>query len=99
MPETVFHQAYIDLKDMTPHSGWETGRASEPAFMNMNLHSIRDCHTKPEVVLWQFDEEHPMNPHGLLIAYAEHAVKPVVSDFDPFLVASTRMTYKMVPPE
>eukprot|EP00913_Durusdinium_trenchii_P024466 g22968.t1 len=35
-----------------------------------------------------------MNPHGLLIAYAEATVKPVVSDFDTFTVGSRGMTYK-----
>lgn len=36
------------------------------------------------VVLYQYDQENSMNPHGLLIAYAEDFVKPVVSDFDTF---------------
>jgi hypothetical protein len=40
-----------------------------------------------------------MNPHGLLIAYAEDLVKPVVSDFDAFLVGSTGMAYSPVPPD
>ena len=47
----------------------------------------------PKVVLYQFDLSDPMNPHGLLIAYAEKAVKPVCSDFDTFTIGSMGMTY------
>jgi CRP-like cAMP-binding protein len=99
LPETVLHEAYIEIEDLTPHSGWETGRESEPAFMDMNLHSIRGG-SSPEIVLWQFDEAHPMNPHGLLMAYAETEVKPVVSDFDAFVIGSTSsMNYSPMPAE
>jgi hypothetical protein len=38
-----------------------------------------------------------MNPRGLLIAYAEETVKPVVSDFDTFTIASKNMNYEPVP--
>jgi len=65
--------------------GWETGRQSEPDFMNMNLHALRES-VPPKVVLFQFDKNEPMNPRGLLIAYQETQVKPVVSDFDAFLI-------------
>jgi len=100
IPEVLLHEAYIELEDLRPHSGWETGRKSEPAYMDMNLHSIRDHTSKPEVVLWQFDEGHPMNGHGLLIAYQEgRQVKPVVSDFDCFVVGSKGMEYKPLPPD
>jgi len=34
-----------------------------------------------------------MNAHGLLMAYAESSVKPVVSDFDLFLIGSAGMKY------
>eukprot|EP00434_Breviolum_minutum_P033794 symbB.v1.2.029904.t1/scaffold3322.1/size91521/2 len=37
-----------------------------------------------------------MNPHGLLIAYAEAMVKPVVSDFDTFTVGSSGMIYEPI---
>jgi len=47
----------------------------------------------PEVVLYQMDTANPMNPHGLLVAYAEASVKPVVSDFDTFTVGSRGMRY------
>lgn len=98
MPEVLLHEAYIELEDLRPHTGWETGRKSEPAFMDMNLHSVRDHRSRPEVVLYQHDEGHPMNGHGLLIAYEEDEnVKPVVSDFDAFLVGSKGMTYTPLP--
>jgi len=44
-------------------------------------------------VIFQWDENEPLNPHGLLIAYAEALVKPVVSDFDTFTVGSKGMEY------
>ena len=40
-----------------------------------------------------------MNPLGLLMAYAEENVTPVVSDFDTFLVGSKGMRYEPTPPE
>ena len=101
VPEPVIKEAYIMRPDISPVIGWETGRASEPAFMDMNLHSVRDGaagKTFPNVVLYQFDLSDPMNPHGLLIAYAEGAggkrkVKPVCSDFDTFTVGSKGFRY------
>ena len=108
VPEPVLKEAYIMRPDLTPVIGWETGRASEPAFMDMNLHSVRDGArgaTTPNVVLYQFDLSDPMNPHGLLIAYAEEyngrlGVKPVCSDFDTFTVGSRGMAYHdPLPPE
>merc|ERR1740117_1428792 len=64
----------------------------------MNLKAVRG-ESKPEVVLFQVDEGDPMNPHGLLIAYAEKSVKPVVSDFDTFLAGSRGMEYPVLAPE
>lgn len=96
LPEPVLHEVYLMQPDLSPVMGWETGRRSEPAFMDMNLHAIRDAST-PRVVLYQFDKSDPMNPRGLLIAYAEEQVKPVVSDFDTFTVASKGMSYEAVP--
>lgn len=96
LPEPVLHEAYLMMPDLSPVMGWETGRRSEPAFMDMNLHAIRDV-SEPKVVLYQFDESDPMNVRGLLIAYAEEEVKPVVSDFDTFTIASKGMMYDPVP--
>jgi len=98
MPEPLMREAYIIQKDISPVMGWETGRRSEPAFMDMNLHAIRGK-SDPQVVLYQNDEADIMNPRGLLIAYAEVFVKPVVSDFDTFTVGSKNMVYESLPME
>jgi cAMP-dependent protein kinase regulator len=95
VPEIVVREAYIMRPDLTFLLGWETGRHSEPAFMNMNLHALRNG-VAPQVVLYQCDDD-CMNPHGLLIAYAESNMKPVVSDFDTFTVGSRNMRYEQVP--
>lgn len=94
----LLHEIYLMKPDLSPSVEWETGRKSEPAFMNMNLHAVCQ-HSRPEIVLFQHDEADPMNPRGLLIAYAEKTVKPVVSDFDAFLVASRNMHYQRLPKE
>jgi hypothetical protein len=78
-------QVYITRGNVAPAVGWETGRDSEPAFLDMNRHALRHG-GEPPVVLYQFDKSDPLNPLGLLMAYAEKAVTPVVSDFDTFLV-------------
>lgn len=98
LPEPVLREAYIERPDLTPIAGWETGRKSEPAFMDMNFHALRGG-DDPAVVLYQWDVENPMNPHGLLVAYAEEMVKPVVSDFDTFTVGSRGMKYDRLAPE
>ena len=96
IPEAVVREAYIMRPDITQVVGWETGRASEPAFMDMNLHSVRGD-SMPNVVLYQFDLADPMNPLGLLIAYSEAKVKPVCSDFDTFTVGSRGVPYEPLP--
>merc|ERR1719327_984271 len=62
----------------------------------MNLHAVRGG-PPPAVVLYQFDSHDPMNPLGLLVAYAEASVKPVVSDFDTFTIGSRGMQYEKLP--
>eukprot|EP00928_Gymnodinium_smaydae_P008401 TRINITY_DN13064_c0_g1_i1.p1 TRINITY_DN13064_c0_g1~~TRINITY_DN13064_c0_g1_i1.p1 ORF type:complete len:848 (-),score=201.58 TRINITY_DN13064_c0_g1_i1:376-2574(-) len=100
VPEAVIREAYIMKPDLSPVLGWETGRRSEPFSMDMNLHGVRgETGKEPEVVLYQFDPSDVMNPRGVLIAYAEQQVKPVVSDFDTFTVASIGQTYEPVPEE
>jgi len=96
VPEAVVREAYIMRPDLSPMVGWETGRPSVPQFMDMNLHGVRGD-SLPRVVLYQHDLSDPMNPHGLLIAYAEAAVKPVCSDFDTFTVGSKGMSYEALP--
>merc|ERR1719424_1600722 len=98
VPEIALRQVYIEEGDLSFLAGWETGRGSEPAFMDMNLHAVRGD-SEPKVVLYQVDKDNPMNPSGLLIAYAEKYVKPVVSDFDTFTVGSRGMIYDELPPE
>jgi len=95
VPEAVMREIYIERAELAFIMGWETGRKSEPAFMDMNLHAVRSI-SDPRVVLYQYDMENPMNPHGLLIAYAEDYVKPVVSDFDTFTVGSTNTQYAKI---
>eukprot|EP00435_Cladocopium_sp_Y103_P024987 s2612_g6.t1 len=92
VPEPLLRFAFIDKPDIQPAVGWETGRISSPAFMDMNLQAVRGD-SKPQVVLFQYDQDNALNPHGLLIAYAETTVKPVVSDFDTFTVGSRGMAY------
>ncbi|CAK9008301.1 unnamed protein product [Durusdinium trenchii] len=41
VPEPLMKEAYIMRPELSPMVGWETGRQSEPAFMDMNLHSTR----------------------------------------------------------
>jgi len=109
VPELLMREVYIKNSDISPAVGWETGRDSEPAFLDMNLHSLRGGGS-PSVVLYQYDKCDPMNPLGLLMAYAEthkapgahdevHQVKPVVSDFDTLLVGSRGMRYEPTPPD
>jgi len=99
VPELLLREAYITHQDIKPAEDWETGRASETAFMDMNLNALRDSQTNPPVVLLHTDLETPMNPWGLVMAYEESRVLPVVSDFDPFLFASTSMKYASILPE
>lgn len=96
VPEALMREAYIMKPDISPLVGWETGRVSSPIFMDMNLHAVREDST-PTVVLYQYDAFDPMNPAGLLVAYAEKSVRPVVSDFDTFTVGSKNMEYEQIP--
>lgn len=97
--EMLFREVYFKRPDISPVVGWESGRPSSPAYQEMNFNSLRmndeSCGAcNPKVVLLQHDSTDPMNPHGLLMAYAETDVKPVVSDFDTFTVGSKEMQYE-----
>lgn len=96
--EKILRHVYIMEPPLAHTVGWETGRPSVPAFMNMNMHAVRE-QTLPKVVLYQFDSENALNPHGLLIAYAETFVKPVVSDFDTFTIGSKGFNYATLAPD
>lgn len=98
VPEPLMRYVYIDKADISPVIGWETGRPSVPQYMDMNLHSVRGD-SRPSVCLYQHDLADPMNPLGLLIAYQEKEVKPVVSDFDTFTVGSRGIRYDATPSE
>ena len=39
---------------------WDTGLGSSPVLMSMTLASLHQD-TTPKIVLWQFDDERPMN--------------------------------------
>eukprot|EP00931_Biecheleriopsis_adriatica_P083411 TRINITY_DN5700_c1_g1_i1.p1 TRINITY_DN5700_c1_g1~~TRINITY_DN5700_c1_g1_i1.p1 ORF type:complete len:1189 (+),score=234.43 TRINITY_DN5700_c1_g1_i1:145-3711(+) len=97
IPETVLREVYINSPDITFQAGWDTGRKSEPAFMDMNFAALRSD-SKPLIVLYQADKQDPLNPHGLLLAYAEATVKPVVSDFDTFMVGCRGTLPSALPP-
>jgi len=98
VPEPLVREVYIIRPDVSPIIGWETGRQSDPAFMDLNLHAARGD-SSPTVVVYQADLADPMNPRGLLLAHAETHVTPVVSDFDAFTVGSRGMRYDATPPE
>ena len=99
VPERLMWEAYVTRRDISHPPGWETGRASEPDYMDMNLHSTRKTDPEqPRVVVYQYDEADAMNPRGLLVAYEENQrVQPVASDFDAFLFGSRGMAYPPVP--
>ena len=101
LAERLVMEAYVMRADISHPVGWETGRPSEPAYMDLNLQAVRDRESVPPAVLWQFDKENPMNGRGLLLAYAEagRAVLPVVSDFDAFIVGSRGVRYEPLPDE
>lgn len=87
LPEALLREVYIMKPDLGFRVGWDTGRPSEPVYMNMNLHSVRS-NVPPKTVIYQFDQLDPLNPQGLLLAYAEDYVLPIVSDFDMFTIGT-----------
>ena len=93
VPERVMWEAYVVRQDIRHKEGWETGRASEPAFMDLNMHAVRDG-KEPRAAVWQDDGQDPMNPRRLLIAHVSpESVKPVASDIDAFLIGSKGMKF------
>jgi len=99
IPECIMREAYIMNADITPRSGWETGRESQPALTNSNIRATCDNSSELKTVIYQMDTGNPMNVHSLLMAYAEASVKPVVSDFDTFTVGSRGMRYETISQE
>ena len=56
MPERLFREVYIVRADISHLPGWESGRASEPAFMDANLHATREINVHHQAVVWQYDK-------------------------------------------
>jgi hypothetical protein len=98
IPSRLFWEAYVIRQDCyrTPGSQYDAGRASLPAFQDMNNATLQfPSRNNPRAVLWQnSSSSDPLNVHELLMAYEENGrVRPVVSDFDPFLVGTRRVRY------
>jgi len=102
IPERLFWEAFIMRGNCTREKGsdLETGRPSSPEFFLLNLKSTRGGAsdtfdvTVPRPVAYQQNEENPMDPMSLCMAYEENdSVLPVVSDFDPFLVGTRGVSY------
>ena len=74
MPERLFWEAFVVRQDISRKegSGYETGRASEPAFQDYNLHATRDYGKGhgPHAVVLQHDAANPLNPSGELQLYS-----------------------------
>jgi len=97
--ERLFWESNIIMQNCSRPAGteWDIGRGSELAFMDMNFKSIRHAPEPGErrVVVYQMSKCSPMEPRTLLIAYEENGrVKPVVSDFDCFLLGSRGVKYQ-----
>jgi hypothetical protein len=63
LPERLFVEAVIARRDISHPEGWETGRPSEPDYMDLNMRSLR--HTmegQPKVVVLQMDDGEPLFP-------------------------------------
>jgi len=97
VPQRLVWETYIMRQDITRTGEWESGRGSEPDYMDLNLQSARHPGT-PQVVVYQCDKDEPLNPRGLLIAYEEEErVLPVASDFDAFTIGSRGLAYPAFP--
>jgi hypothetical protein len=99
IPEPLVSEAYIQRQELGAYVGWNSGRKSDPAFMDMIMQSIRDTSSQPQIVLYQLDDSQPMNPFGLVLAHAENTVKPVVSDLDLLTFGSKGMQFQPLPAE
>ena len=100
VPERLLMEAYCHRADISHKPGWETGRPSEPAYMDLTLHATRDLRAEPRVVVWQHDADDPLNPNGLLVAYEENdKVLPVASDIDAFTIGSRGVAFRPLPAE
>ena len=102
--ERLFWESCVMMQDCSRDRGteWDIGRRSEMAYMDMNFKTVRTTPEpgEPRAVMYQYSKTHPMEPRTLLMAYEEYGrVKPVVSDFDCFLLGSRGVRYKEPIPE
>ncbi|KAL9178294.1 hypothetical protein ACHAXT_001722 [Thalassiosira profunda] len=103
--ERLFWESYVMTQDCARPAGtdWDIGRQSELTFQDMNFKAIRHdpAPGEPRAVVYQMSKTHPMEPRMLLMAYEEYGrVKPVVSDFDCFLLGSRGVKYNHpIPPD
>ena len=100
----VLWEGLVERKDITrsPGSKFDTGRASQPAYQDMNFGALRRRKPgEPLPVLYQISEDDPFDARTLVMAYEEEGkVSPVVSDFDCFLIGSKNFSYEdKMPPE
>ena len=99
LAQRLFWKGYVANQDITRGTDTETGRPSVPGFQDANLKTLKvACSTFPPpspfpVVIQLADGKavSPMSPQHLVMAYEENGnVKPVVSDFDGFLLGWRR---------
>lgn len=94
----VLWEGLVAGKDISrsPGSCFETGRASQAPFQDMNFETLRRrIPNEPLAVLVQNSNEDPFDARTLVMAYEEEGkVLPVVSDFDCFLIGSRKFSYE-----
>jgi len=95
--ERVFFNAIISMQDISRSPEYETGRASNPDFQDMNSTCVRKYKgSGPRAVVLQYSEsvDDVLNSQSLIMAYEELGrVLPVVSDFDCFLFGTRNVYY------
>ena len=96
LPQWLLWEVCVVRSDIRRSAEWATGRASSPELMAMNLEATRE-RSQPMPVVWQADSLEPMNAAGLVLAYQETRVRPVVSDFDGFLCGTRGIAYFPLP--
>ena len=104
--ERLFWTSYVMMQDCSRPAGteWDTGRHSQPEYFGMNLDALHNEHEspdEPQAVVYQMSKTNPMEPRMLLMAYEEGGgVKPVVSDFDCFVLGTRGVRYNHpIPPD
>jgi len=96
LTQKIFWEGYVTHQDIARGPDTETGRMSTPGFQDANMKTLRvacaqDPRPDPMPVVLQMDDDNPMSPQTLCMAYEENSlVQPVVSDFDGFLLGWKR---------